>query len=65
MNLTALNLTALNVFYALIGVLLASGLAWAVSPYKSPAHNLAVPVFISAAAGAIVVVALRAIAMWT
>jgi hypothetical protein len=58
-----MDLTGLNVFHALIAVLLAAGLIWAVSAHNSPAHKLSVSVFICAAAAALILVILSAIPM--
>jgi hypothetical protein len=59
-----INLTGPNASRALIVVLLAAGLLWAISAHNSHAHKLAVPVFISAAAAAIVLALVAAIATW-
>jgi hypothetical protein len=59
-----MNLTGLNLFHALIAVLVAAGLIWLVSANSSPTHKLVGSVFVSAAAATAIVVMLKAIAMW-
>jgi hypothetical protein len=59
-----INLTGSNASRALIVVLLAAGLLWAMSAHNSPVHKLAVPVFISAAAAAIILALVEAVAAW-
>jgi hypothetical protein len=48
----------------IIVVLVAAGAIWTVTPHNSPAHKLAVPVLIAAAAAAIIMIVLRVVAMW-
>ena len=58
-----INLTGPNASRALIVVLLAAGLLWAMSAHNSAAHKLAVPAFISAAAAATILALVEAVAM--
>jgi len=57
------DLVGPNHDYAIVAVLLASGVIWAVSAHNSTAHKLSLSVFVSAAAAVLITAALRVAAM--